>query len=125
MADEDVTEASEGTDSERLDRLEHTQAEQGTKLDLILDKLAGALPTHAEAEKHEEHRLERGSSIADQVAAELAKARAEESRKQGEAEHQSEHARLAEERARLREAPPAPPRRRATALLGWGDGSER
>lgn len=123
MADEDVTEAAEAT-GDRLDRLEATQEEQGTKLDAILDKLSSVLPARGEAQDQTERHLDRGSSIQEQVQAELAKAREEEARRAHEQEHQSEHQRLAEERARLREAPPLPPARRATKLLGWGDGRE-
>lgn len=123
MADEDVTEATEHT-GDRLDRLEATQEEQGTKLDAILDKLSSVLPNRGEAEGQTERHLDRGSSVAEQVQAELAKAKQEEARRAHEEEHQSEHQRLAEERARLREAPPLPPARRATKLLGWGDGRE-
>lgn len=122
MADD---EHEDGSQEERLNRLEHTQAEQGTKLDAILDKLGSIVPgSHAEAQDRQEARLDRPSSVAEQVQAELAKAREEEARQAARAEHETEHERIKAEQARLREAPPLPPARRATKLLGWGDGRE-
>lgn len=123
---DDEHEREDGSQEERLDRLEHTQAEQGTKLDAILEKLGHVVPSsHAEAEERQERRLDRPSNVAEQVQAELAKAREEEARQASRAEHETEHERIKAEQARLREAPPLPPARRATKLLGWGDGRDR
>lgn len=115
----------DGGQEDRLDRLEATQAEQGSKLDAILDKIGNlSLPSHQQAEQHEERRLDRASTVAEEVQRELAKAKADEARQAADDEHKSEHARLAEERARLAEAKPAPPPRPLLARIatgGWND----
>jgi hypothetical protein len=82
--------------------------------------------SHAEAQQRTEQRLDRGSSLAEQVRAELARAKEEETAAAATATaaetEQAERRQTAERLARLEERPPAPPRSRRTALLGWGDG---
>lgn len=74
------------------------------------------MPTsHAESEQRVESRLDRASSVEEQVRAELARA-------QSEQQQQAEQQTVAQRLAALEEKPPAPPARRATKLLGWGGG---
>jgi len=129
MAD-DTTEAIDppGTDDQRLDRLEDGQREMRGDIGAIKDMLAKVLPTHAQAQQHTEEHLDRGSSVAEQVKAELARAKEDEARAAADAEaaesERSEREELRALAARLKEKPPAPPRNpiKALATKGWGDG---
>jgi uncharacterized coiled-coil protein SlyX len=88
---------------ERLTRLEATQAEQGTKLDKILDLIAGdEQAAHGDAQHHVESKLDRSSSIKDLVAAAVKDVGAQEKADADRAAHAAEHERL--------KAPPAEPR---------------
>ena len=89
MADEHTEADTPPEDTgERLTRLEDTQAEQGAKLDAILDKLGSIVPgSHAEAQQRQEEHLDRPSSVAEQVQAELRKAAAAQNRAAAEDDH--------------------------------------
>lgn len=127
MTDDETTEATEPADETRLDRLEDKQEEQGQILARIEQALAKIIPTsHAEAEQRTEQRLDRGSSIAEAVRAELDKAKRDEAAQQDADQEKTERQELRDLAAKLREKPPTPPRNplKAFATLGWG-GSER
>lgn len=99
---------------EDVDRVEN-------KLDALIDVVNGLLPgTHGEAEQRTSERLDRPSSIEEQVKAELAKAEARRKQDEDAAAAKAEHESTRERLARLEELPPEPPARRATKLLGWG-----
>lgn len=121
MADTDTTEADPPAGTEdRLDRLETDVSEVKGDIKQILAKL---LPgNHAEAEHRTEEHLDRGSSLEDRVRAELARARKEDQDKTAADREKADAESMKERLARLEETPPAPPRSRRTALLGWGDG---
>jgi hypothetical protein len=120
MTDTDTTEAeqheTDANDHERLDRVE-------TKLDALIETVNRIIPgSHAEAEERTERRLDRGSAVAEEVKAELAKAKEEEARRKAADDEQSERQQIREDLAKLKETPPAQPVPRRTKLLGWGDG---
>lgn len=123
MTADDTTEATEPTDDARLDRLEQTQAEQGSALERIETMLARIVPgSHAEAEERTEHRLDRPSDLKEAVQAELARA---EQAKADAADRDAEKSEREEMRAlaaKLKEVPPAPPRNplKELATKGWG-----
>jgi len=105
------------------DRLGHLE----TAVERIEAAIGRLVPgSHAEAQQRTEQRLDRGSSVAEQVRAELARAKEEETAAAATATaaetEQNERRQVAERLARLEEQPPAPPRSRRTVLLGWGDG---
>lgn len=111
-----ATPPPEGTDHERIARVE-------SKVDTLVDAMNKLLPgSHAEAQQRTEERLDRGSTVEDQVRAELARAKEEEQAQAAKDAEKAEGESLKERLARLEEKPPAPPRSRRTAMLGWGDG---
>lgn len=123
MADPDTTEAEAPPEGDRLDRLEATQEQQGQTLERIEAALARIVPgSHAEAEQRTEHRLDRGSSLAEQVKAELAKAKQQEQDTADKESERSEREQIKADLAKLREKPPAPPPNplKALATKGWG-----
>ncbi len=129
MADNDpATEAAEPPEGDRLDKLEATQETQGHALERIEQALSRIVPgSHAEAQQRTEQRLDRGSSLAEQVKAELAKAKEDEAREAADAQakdaEKSEREEIRAAAAALREKPPAPPRNplKTLATKGWGD----
>lgn len=87
---------------QRLGQVETTQAEQGGKLDKILDLLAGEQDqAHTAAADHVESKLDRSSRIKDLVTAAVKDVGAEQAAEAERARHAAEHERLA--------APPADP----------------
>ena len=128
MAD-DPPAGGEPPAGDRLDRLEETQREQGTALQRIETALAKIVPgSHAEAQDRVQDRLDRPSqaegTIAEQVQAELRKAREKDARDAAAAKERADRdaaeQSTAERLAKLEEKPPQPPARRVTKLLGWG-----
>jgi hypothetical protein len=116
----DTTEAeqpapAEGTDHERLGRVE-------SAVDRIEQALSRVLPTREEAQEHEADKLDRPSNVAEQVRAELDKAKREQEAADRAAAERGEMETLKERVARLAETPPAPPSLRRVKVLGWGDG---
>lgn len=98
----------DGSTDERLTRIENA--------------LAALVPgSHAQAQAHTERRLDRPSTVAEQVQAELAKAREKQQREEAEAARASELAGLKQTVAQLAEKPPEPPVRAVTRLM-WGTG---
>lgn len=115
----ETTSEASAPDESTSERLSHVEA----AVDRIESALARIVPgSHGEAEQRTQARLDRPSSVEEQVRAELAKADRE---KQAAAARDAERAdaeSVKERIARLEEKPPAPPRSRRTAALGWGDG---
>ena len=117
----DTDETTETTeDAPSIDELEQRVSGVESKLDLILDKLSGTRDqAHADAEQHTEDRLDRPSSIAEQIRAQLEETRAREA---AEADKRSSADRLASLEERLSgmaEKPPEDPLRPVTRLM-WG-----
>ena len=106
------SEETQETQDARLDKVEAEQAEQGGKLDQILSILGkkeeGA---HEKAEEHTESRLDRGSTIADQVKAAVEAVGAENAQKEADAAHEADH-------AAIREAREKPPRESQSGFRG-------
>jgi ABC-type nitrate/sulfonate/bicarbonate transport system ATPase subunit len=114
MSDEHEHESGGGEEQriKSIEELQAAQAEQGSKIDQILGILGkkeeGA---HSAAQAHTEERLDRSSSIADQVRAAVEAADAEKAQKAAADEHAAEH-------AALREAREKPPRELAGGARG-------
>ena len=102
MADENERIQSLDSLSDRLDRIETLLSEQ-----------------HPKAEKHEEDKLDRPTTIAEQVRAELARAEQEKAAEQKEAEKQAEQETIAQRLAKLEESPPVQPQPRRQRIM-WG-----
>lgn len=104
---EEAAEVQQDQDT-RLDKLEAGQAEQGGKLDQIIGMLKGdEADAHEAAAEHTEKRLDRGSTIADQVRQAVKDVRAEEEADK----HKADHAALAAEREK-------PPRESQSGFRG-------
>jgi hypothetical protein len=94
----------------RLDRIE-------AAVDKLTAAVSGILPgSRKEAGDRLERRLDRPSTVQEQVEAELAK----REKDAADQKRNSEHEDLKSQVAKLSERPPAEPARRATKLLGWG-----
>lgn len=105
----------DGTQAERLDRVED-------KLDRLTEAVSKLVPSsHADAQHREEQRLDRGSTVADQVRAELERRDKEAADAQAADAEKADHQSVRDRLAALEEHKPAPPVRRSTILLGWGD----
>jgi hypothetical protein len=100
----------------RQDRVEH-------RLDRIEAALARLVPkSRADSEARVESRLDRPTDVQEQVRAELARAEEEQAAARAEEQAKAETETVSQRLAKLEETPPAPPVRRATRALGWGDG---
>jgi hypothetical protein len=114
MATDDPPEGGDLTD--RVERLESGQSRILGKLDQLL---SGTGKAHEAAEEHEERRLDRPSSIEEQVRAELARAD-EEKAKAAEADaDKTERQTIRETLAKLTEVPPRQPQPRRQRAM-WG-----
>jgi hypothetical protein len=111
MADD--TDPPEGDLTDRVERLETGQTSILGKLDQLL---AGA---HGKAEEHEEAKLGRPTSVADQVQAELDRRDAEAAAKATADADRAERQTLAQRLAKLAEAPPVRPEPRRQRYM-WG-----
>lgn len=105
---------SEAGDGERLDRLE-------SKVDRLAGLVSKLIPdgSHADAQERTERRLDRPSTVEEQVRAELAKAKADQERAEQEQAASAERETVAQRLARLEEVKPEPPERRSTRVM-WG-----
>jgi len=117
MADTDTTEAEQpGTDAndhERLDRVE-------TKLDALIETVGKIIPgSHREAEERTERRLDRGSTVAEEVKAELEKAKRDADAAKAADDDKTERQQMRDDLAKLKETPPAQPVPRKEKWLGW------
>lgn len=111
-----AAEPPDGSTSERLGRVE-------AAVERIENALSRVLPgSHAEAQERTEERLDRPSSIEEQVRAELEKRDRQAAEQAAAEKEKADKETVAQRLARLEETPPAPPRLKRTALLGWGDG---
>jgi len=103
------------TENERIISI----ADLSAKVDKLAELVSRIIPgSHAEAQQRTEERLDRPSSIEEQVRAELARAKEQEAAEQAAAGKDQE---LQSRLAKLEETPPAQPVPRRTRLLGWGD----
>jgi uncharacterized protein YukE len=91
-----------------------------SKLDLLIDKIGGKKDeAHAAAQQHTEDRLDRPSSIAEEIRAQIAAAKAAEA---ADAEKRGQADRLAAVEAAvtgMAEKAPEAPLRRVEKLMGW------
>jgi hypothetical protein len=110
--DDDVTEAeTEPSDDDRIDRVEH-------KVDALTALMEKIIPkAHQASTAKVEARLDRPTTVEEQVQAELA--RAENERKEQERRDDID-SRLAALEAPPPEQPPAPPVPWRQRILGWG-----
>lgn len=102
-----------------LEQISARQDSLESKLDKLLEMVGSRSPQHAAAEQHTERHLDRPSSVEEQVAAELARAKAEEKAAADKEAEKSERATLAERLAKLEEKAPAPPQPRRERAM-WG-----
>lgn len=111
-----MTEQGETPIEQRLDRVETTQASQGEKLDELIGlvrKFTGGAPvTHEAAQQQTEEHLDRPSSVAEQVRAELARADKEKA-------EATEKETIGQRLAKLEERKPEPPQPRRERAM-WG-----
>lgn len=89
---------------ERFGRIEHEQAEQRGLLEQIRDAVGGVRQAeegaHAKAQEHTESRLDRSSTMADQVKRAVEAVNAEAEQKRRDEAHAADHARLREQAER-------------------------
>ena len=91
------------------------------KVDRLAALVEKVIPgSHAQAQERVEQRLDRPTTVEEQVKAELDKAKREEAERQAAEAKDADDKQLRETVAKLAEKPPEPPVRRATRLLGWG-----
>ena len=110
--DEDVTE-TDAPEGDRLDRLEG-------KVDALAAAVARLVPgVHKASTEKVEARLDRPSTVEEQVQAELVKAREAEARDKAAADEKSEREQMKADLARLTESKPEPPVPMRQRLLGW------
>jgi peptidoglycan hydrolase CwlO-like protein len=87
------------------------------KVDARLDELLASL--HSRTEKHQESKLDRPSSVQEQVQAELARAEREGAASRAAEEQKTERQQIREQLAKLSETPPAQPQPRRQRIM-WG-----
>ena len=109
MADEDGLE-------DRVERLESGQSKILSKLDELLGSGSKA---HETAEQHTEQRLDRPSTIEEQVRAELQRAEQEKAKQADAEKDKSERQTIREQLAKLTEAKPQAPQPRRQRVM-WG-----
>lgn len=120
VADTDET-TNTTEDAPSIDELEQRVSGVESKLDLILDKLSGTRDqAHAAAEKHTEDRLDRSSSIAEQIRAQLAERQAAEADAAEKRGHADRLAAVEERLTGMAEKPPEDPLRPVTRFI-WGN----
>jgi len=100
----------------RLDRIED-------KVDKLASLVAKVIPgSRKEAGEREEAKLDRPSTVEEQVQAELDRRDKAAAAKAKDDKDTADKETTAQRLARLEEKPPEPPIRRATRMLGWGGG---
>lgn len=116
-ASDPAADPAQGSQEERISRLETGQERILGKLDQLI---SGA---HAAGERGTERRLEEPDSVEARVQAELAKAeqkrKAAEAKTAADAQAKTEAETVAQRLAKLEEAPPAQAVKRSTRLMGW------
>ena len=117
----DTDETTDTTeDAPSIDELEQRVSGVESKLDLILDKLSGTRDhAHADAEQHTEDRLDRPSSIAEQIRAQLAERQAADASEAEKRGHADRLAAVEERLSGMAEKPPEDPLRPVTRFI-WG-----
>ena len=114
--DTETTETAAPSNTELAGRIDGLES----KLDVLIDKLSGKEgQAHAAAEQHTEDRLDRPSTIAEQIREQLAEAKAREA---ADAEKRGQAERLAAVEQRvtdMAEKTPEAPQRRIEKILGW------
>ena len=113
MADDETPDEAVSGEADRLAAVED-------KLDRLAAAVARLVPgSHREAEQRTEDRLDRPSTVEEQVRAELAKRDRQAAEQKAADEAKSERESIREQLAKLQETAPAPPERRATRFM-WG-----
>lgn len=107
---------AETTESKRLARLEGAVDEIKDAVRQLIAGRGPASGTHAAAEEHTEARLDRPTTVEEQVAAALAAKEKADRDAQLHGDVESVKAQL----AGLAETPPQPPQRRVERVMGWG-----
>lgn len=106
----------EGDLEDRVERLEGSTG----RIERMLEQLTGAAgKAHDAAEEHEEKHLDRPSSVAEMVKAELQKAEQEKAKADADAADKSERQSMKERLDKLMEAKPVAPQPRRQRLM-WG-----
>ena len=101
------------------DRVERLESGQG-RIERMLEQLvSNSGPAHDKAQAHEERHLDRPSTVAEMVAAELKKARDDEAKAAKEQGELSEREQIKAQLAKLSEQPPAQPQPRRQKIM-WG-----
>lgn len=101
---------------DRVERLESGQNKILSKLDELLGTGSKA---HETAEEHTERKLDRPSTIEEQVRAELARADAEKKKAADAESEKSERQTIKDQLAKLTESPPVQPQPRRQRVM-WG-----
>ena len=114
--DDDTEPEADDTQSERLTHLEEAVTGIRDTLQQVLAGRGAAAGTHAAAQEHTEGRLDRPTTVEEQVAAALA---AKEKQQREDALHGDVESVKAQV-AQLAETPPQPPERRVERFMGWG-----
>lgn len=108
--------AAPGAEENRI----HSLDSLNQKIDALASVVARLVPgSHADAQQRVEQRLDRPSTVEEQVQAELARARQEEAEKTAREQREADFTSVKETVAKLTEKTPEPPVRRATKFLGW------
>jgi hypothetical protein len=106
--------APSGSTDDRLDALTD-------RVDKLAQAVAAMVPgSHAAAQQRTEDRLDRPSSVEDQVAAALQQADADRAEQERRARIDGDLTQVKTDLAQLREQPPRPPVPRRRTFLGWG-----
>ena len=112
MADDETRD----DDHDRLIKLESQLTRQESAIDRLADAISRWVPTtRGEAQEHTERRLERPSSVAEQVQAELDR----RDQKAKEAARDGELTTLRETVGKLQEKAPEPVARGIERVMGW------
>jgi exonuclease VII large subunit len=117
MADEtEAAEAAEPSTAELSGRIDGIES----KLDLLINKLGGAKDqAHATAEQHTEERLDRPSSIAEEIRAQLARRDADAAKAASEQSHADRLAAVEATVTGMAEHTPEAPQRWIEKRMGW------
>ena len=114
--DTETTETAAPSNTELAGRIDGLES----KLDVLIDKLSGKEDqAHAAAEKHTEDRLDRPSTIAEQIREQLAEAKAREAADAEKRGHADRLAAVEQKLEGMAEKTPEAPQRRIEKILGW------
>lgn len=119
MADDETETSETETSAPTNAELDAKVNALDTKLDRIIDMFGSKGETHAAAEQHTEERLDRPSSVAEEIRAQLAEQRA---RDEADAAKNAESAwrKSVDERLTgMAEKTPEAPLRRVEKIMGW------